>query len=177
MTPHGLRYTTVASPIGPLTLTSDGEALTGVYMEPQPDAAERWVRDDRMFKPVVDQLNAYFEGDRQQFDIPLSVRGTPFQERVWKELRAIPYGETISYAQLAQRVGLPRAARAVGSANGCNRIPIIIPCHRVIASGGGLGGFGGGLDRKRWLLEHESTIRARSSGSITAGRLFERVGR
>ena len=101
------------------------------------------------------QLGEYFEGKRRSFDLSLAPRGTAFQHAVWKQLRAIPYGETISYGTLARRVGNPRAARAVGHANGRNPIAIVIPCHRVIGADGGLVGYAGGLPMKRWLLEHE----------------------
>jgi methylated-DNA-[protein]-cysteine S-methyltransferase len=144
------------SPLGDLLLVSDGEALTGLHMAggaaPEPD----WLRDDEPFREVRAQLTEYLAGERRTFDLPLRLVGTPFQRRVWDELRRIPFGETISYAELARRVGQPGAARAVGSANGRNRIGLIIPCHRVIAADGSLGGYGGGLDRKRWLLRHEA---------------------
>jgi methylated-DNA-[protein]-cysteine S-methyltransferase len=143
------------SPLGDLLLVSNGEALTGLHMvgeAPEPD----WLRDDGLFRDVRAQLTEYLAGERRTFDLPLRLEGTPFQRRVWDELCRIPFGETISYAELARRVGQPGAARAVGSANGRNRIGLIIPCHRVIAADGGLGGYGGGLDRKRWLLRHEA---------------------
>jgi len=165
-------YTTVASPIGPLLLTSDGSALTGLHMstpgsgadEHAPlsawgvdDAARAWVADDTVppFPVAREQLAAYFAGRLTVFDLPLALHGTEFQRRVWAALREIPFGETISYAELARRVSNVAAVRAVGAANGRNPIPIIVPCHRVIGSDGSLTGFGGGLERKRWLLEHE----------------------
>jgi len=144
------------SPLGELLLVSDGEALTGLHMvggkAPDPD----WLRDDGPFLGVRAQLMEFLAGERRTFDLPLRAVGTLFQRRVWDELCRIPFGETISYAELARRVGQPGAARAVGSANGRNPIGLIIPCHRVIAADGGLGGYGGGLDRKRWLLRHEA---------------------
>lgn len=156
----------LSSPIGKLLLTSDGEALTGLHMAglasdvaPRPEAA--WKQDDRVFVPVVEQLEAYFAGASVSFDLPMQTEGTSFQRRVWQELCQIPYGQTISYIELARRVGNPHASRAVGGANGRNPIAVIVPCHRVIAAGGGLGGYGGGLDRKRWLLEHEASVLAR----------------
>jgi len=107
---------------------------------------------------VERQLAAYFAGDLREFDLPLEAPGTPFQRRVWDALRTIPFGHTRSYGELAQAIGAPGAQRAVGAANGANRIAVVIPCHRVIESGGGLRGYGGGLARKRWLLEHEGAI-------------------
>jgi methylated-DNA-[protein]-cysteine S-methyltransferase len=150
-------YTVVPSPIGDLLLTSDGEALTGLHM----DTADgftidpEWEEDATVFADAAKQLAAYFAGELKAFDLPLALAGTPFQKRVWAELRRIPFGETISYLELARRVGNPKASRAVGSANGQNPVAVIVPCHRVIASDGTLGGFGGGLDRKEWLLNHE----------------------
>ncbi|GAC1501327.1 MAG: methylated-DNA--[protein]-cysteine S-methyltransferase [Steroidobacteraceae bacterium] len=148
------------SPIGPLMLTSDGTALTGLFMEPsrrELKTAEGWVEDLTIapLAAAVQQLNEYFAGARRGFDLPLRFDGTAFQRRVWEELRKIPYGETWSYGQLARRIGNPGASRAVGLANGRNPISILAPCHRVIGADGSLTGYGGGLDRKRWLLAHE----------------------
>ncbi|GAC1663856.1 MAG: methylated-DNA--[protein]-cysteine S-methyltransferase [Steroidobacteraceae bacterium] len=148
------------SPIGPLMLTSDGTALTGLFMEPsrrELKTAEGWVEDLTIapLAAAVQQLNEYFAGARRGFDLPLRFDGTAFQQRVWEELRKIPYGETWSYGQLARRIGNPGASRAVGLANGRNPISILAPCHRVIGADGSLTGYGGGLDRKRWLLAHE----------------------
>jgi methylated-DNA-[protein]-cysteine S-methyltransferase len=154
-----LLTTTVDSPIGPLTITAEGEALTGLHMHRQrhfpaiPVTAER---DDAALAPIVEQLQAYFAGELIDFELPLHLRGTPFQQRVWAALQEIPYGETISYGELARWVGNHKASRAVGTANGRNPVAIVVPCHRVIAADGGIGGYGGGLDRKRWLLEHEA---------------------
>jgi methylated-DNA-[protein]-cysteine S-methyltransferase len=151
------------SPIGDLLLTSDGDSLTGLQMEaanhPVRPGSD-WIRDERPFGAVRHQLEEYFAGRRTDFDLPLAPRGTPFQRRVWDALLKIPCGETASYAQIAARVGSPRAVRAVGSANGRNPIAIVIPCHRVIASDGSLGGYGGGLPRKEFLLrlERSSTV-------------------
>lgn len=149
---------TYRSPIGPLLLTSDGTALTRLHMaesnhpvKPGPD----WVRDPAPFRDVTQQLDEYFAGDRRAFDLPLALRGTPFQRRVWTALQEIPWGETASYADIARGVGSPKGMRAVGGANGRNPIAIIVPCHRVIAADGTLGGYGGGLERKRFLLELE----------------------
>ena len=154
--------TTVASPIGPLTLASvDGE-LTGLHMANAahpPVGSEGWVPGRAAFKNVVDQLAAYFAGELTEFDIPLHAEGTEFQRRVWDGLRRIPYGETWSYADLAGYVGNAKACRAVGLANGRNPIAVIVPCHRVIGANGTLTGYGGGLDRKAWLLDHERRVR------------------
>lgn len=151
-----MRYTTLASPIGPLILASDGRSLTGLRMPPErPDPT--WTRDDAAepFRRAKSQLNAYFRGKRTAFDLPLRLEGTPFQSRVWAALCGIPYGETRSYADIARRIGNPKACRAVGLANGRNPIGIIVPCHRVIGADGSLTGFGGGLTRKRALLTLE----------------------
>ena len=118
-----------------------------------PDAS--WQQSDAPFAAVREQLAEYFAGERQQFDVPLKLAGTPFQQRVWQELVRIPFGTTITYAQLAQRVGQPTASRAVGHANGRNPISIIVPCHRVIGANGKLTGYAGGVDKKQWLLAWE----------------------
>jgi len=152
------RYRIVDSPIGPLTLTGDDEALTGLLMDgqrPAPAARPDCIRDDLAFAEVVDQLDAYFGGDLIDFDVSLRLEGTPFQRRVWSALREIPYGQTASYADMAARIGAPTAYRAVGLANGRNPVAIIVPCHRVIGANGSLVGYGGGLERKRRLLELE----------------------
>ncbi|HYA67668.1 MAG TPA: methylated-DNA--[protein]-cysteine S-methyltransferase [Acidimicrobiales bacterium] len=152
--------TTVDSPIGPLTLTAVDDRLTGLHMHEQRHAPERregWEHDASAFKDVVAQLEAYFVGELRQFDVALSMEGTDFQRRVWAGLCEIPYGETISYGELARQVGNPGASRAVGLANGRNPVAIIVPCHRVIGADGSLTGYGGGLERKVWLLDHERT--------------------
>ena len=152
-------YTTFESPVGPLLLAGDSNALRLVSFEsskhaapPRPD----WNQNGAAFAEVIRQLQAYFRGELEEFDVPLAMEGTEFQIRVWNALRTIPYGETISYAQLARRIGNPKAVRAVGLANGSNPIPIIVPCHRVIGSDGSLTGFGGGLSTKKKLLELEN---------------------
>jgi len=150
-------FSILNTPIGELLLTSDGEALTGVHMEPHEQIDGR--RDDAALRPTREQLRAYFAGELRRFDLPMAVTGTAFQEKVWAALRKIPYAATISYAELARRVGQPAAARAVGSANGRNPLGIIVPCHRVIAAAGSLGGYGGRLERKQWLLRHEAASR------------------
>jgi methylated-DNA-[protein]-cysteine S-methyltransferase len=138
----------IATPSGALTAVADAqgrlEQLTFGEAEPGGDC-----------RAVAAQLGDYFAGKRRSFDLPLNLRGTEFQLAVWNELLNVPYGETITYAELARRIGRPSAIRAVGAANGANPIPIIVPCHRVIGSNGTLTGYGGGIDRKQWLLAHE----------------------
>lgn len=155
-------YMIMESPIDPLLLTSDGKFLTGLYMEKEaqkllPGMKDGWQQDKNAapFKEAITQLNAYFAGKLHEFNLPLKAAGTPFQEAVWQALTSIPYGKTVSYKDIAEQVNLPKAARAVGMANGRNPISIIIPCHRVIGTNGKLTGYGGGLHRKEWLLEHE----------------------
>lgn len=154
-----LFYTTFDSAVGKLLLAGDSNALRFVSFESGKHAAlphAHWKRDREPFTEVIRQLQAYFRGELKEFDLPLALDGTEFQLRVWNTLRTIAYGKTISYAQLAERIGNPKAVRAVGLANGNNPIPIIIPCHRVIGSDGSLTGFGGGLATKKMLLELES---------------------
>jgi len=151
-------YTQVASPIGQLLLAGDAGGLqqilfsaNGASARPDPE----WRENPSALAEVVCQLKAYFAGELENFDLSLAPQGTPFQQRVWSELLKIPYGETISYGELARRIGNPNASRAVGLANGSNPIPIIIPCHRVIGSNGKLTGYGGGLPIKEKLLALE----------------------
>jgi methylated-DNA-[protein]-cysteine S-methyltransferase len=154
--------TSIDSPIGELTLTSDDGLLTGIQMHEQRHLKEipaTYRRDDRGLAHVVEQLNAYFAGELSEFDLPMTMHGTEFQRRVWSALCEIPYGETISYGELARWVGNPKASRAVGLANGRNPVAIVVPCHRVIGADGSLTGYGGGLERKVWLLEHEAKHR------------------
>jgi methylated-DNA-[protein]-cysteine S-methyltransferase len=151
------RCRTVPSPIGPLTLAGVGATVTHLRMAQQswePDSSG-WVPDRGAFPKVVDQLEAYFAGELTDFDVDLEMPGTPFQQRVWAALRRIPYGETRSYGQIAAQIGNPGASRAVGLANRRNPVAIIVPCHRVIGASGQLTGFGGGIGRKRALLELE----------------------
>lgn len=150
-----MRFSVYSSPIGDLVLTGDAQALAGIDLHGRRPPAGA-IRDDAAFAAVRAQLDAYFAGELTDFDLPLAARGTTFQLRVWSALRSIPYGATISYGELARRIGQPAAARAVGLANGANPIPIVLPCHRVIGADGSLTGFGGGLERKRWLLAHEA---------------------
>jgi methylated-DNA-[protein]-cysteine S-methyltransferase len=153
-----LIYTTIDSPIGQLLLLSDGEALRGLYMQEGRKPATinpNWVCSTEPFADVTAELNEYFAARRTVFDIPLVLEGAPFEREVWHALREIPYGETVSYGEIARRVNQPSAARAVGLANGRNPIAVIVPCHRVIGADGTLTGYGGGLERKRLLLELE----------------------
>jgi methylated-DNA-[protein]-cysteine S-methyltransferase len=153
------RFRTVESPVGPLTLAGKGRGLMHLRMVDQtyePSRAD-WQADDDAFPDAVEQLQAYFAGDRTEFDLELDLVGTAFQRRVWAALTTIPYGQTRSYGQIAQQIGTPGAFRAVGLANGHNPIGIIVPCHRVIGANGSLTGYGGGLDRKRALLELEKS--------------------
>jgi methylated-DNA-[protein]-cysteine S-methyltransferase len=158
-------HITVDSPVGPLTLVAADGALAGLYMneqrhrpgeetfgEPGPD------EDSKLFAEVSKQLTQYFGGERTEFDLRLSLHGTPFQRRVWTALQDIPYGQTISYGELADRIGQPSASRAVGLSNGKNPIGIIVPCHRVVGADGSLTGYGGGIERKQYLLAHERRV-------------------
>ena len=158
MTP--LQYRIVDSPVGPLTLAGNGSTLMHLRMVGQthePDRSGWEPAGADAFADVVAQLEAYFAGELIAFDIDLELTGTEFQRRVWAALQTIPYGETRSYGQIAEQIGSPTASRAVGMANGRNPIGIIVPCHRVIGSSGGLTGYGGGIERKRTLLELEMT--------------------
>jgi len=154
------------TPIGELLLTASDSALTGVlFPGPVPPVREPEGGEDDGSGPAGallararEQLTEYFAGTRTTFDLPLEAAGSLFERRVWGALRTIPYGTTVSYSELARRLGDVRATRAVGAANGKNPIPIIVPCHRVVGAHGELTGFGGGLDRKRWLLEHEGAL-------------------
>jgi methylated-DNA-[protein]-cysteine S-methyltransferase len=162
MTTNTTRYRVIDSPIGPLTLAGDDDALTRLCMDEQthpPAGRAEWQHDPDGFPDVVDQLDAYFAGELVTFDVRLRLEGTDFQQRVWEGLLEIPYGATSSYGELAARIGNPKASRAVGLANGRNPIAIIVPCHRVIGSSGSLTGYGGGLDRKRLLLDLEAGTR------------------
>lgn len=152
-------YTTITSPIDPLTLVARDGRLIGIYCQQhkgKPEIAEDWKEDPEPFAEPIRQLQEYFQGSRREFDLPLAPDGTEFQQQVWAELRRIPFGETISYGELARRINNPKAVRAVGLANGRNPISIVIPCHRVIGANGKLTGYGGGLERKKRLLELET---------------------
>ena len=167
-----MNYAYLETPIGALLIAGDDAAVHRISFpqrsraaKPEPD----WQESQR--GPVGEamrQLREYFAGKRAAFDLPLAPEGTAFQRSVWRQLQQIPYGETISYGELARRVGNPKASRAVGSANGANPLPIVIPCHRVIAGDGTLGGFGGGLPTKQTLLALEG--RSSASNRAVAGR-------
>jgi methylated-DNA-[protein]-cysteine S-methyltransferase len=146
-------YSEINSPVGPLLLAGEPGCLRVLSFGGQPK--EGWIEDANAFRQVTEQLSAYFAGELRAFSVVLEPKGTPFQTRVWRELERIPYGETISYGQLAERIGNPKASRAVGLANGSNPIPIIVPCHRVIGANGKLTGYGGGLPIKEKLLALE----------------------
>jgi methylated-DNA-[protein]-cysteine S-methyltransferase len=154
-------YSVVDSPVGSLLLTSDGRGLTGLYPAAhvrKPSLGAGWVRNDGFFTGVKDQLEAYFAGRLTRFEVTLAPTGTPFQQRVWNALLEIPYGATVTYGELATRLGQPNASRAVGLANGRNPISVIVPCHRVIGASGKLTGYAGGLEMKRALLGHEAQV-------------------
>jgi methylated-DNA-[protein]-cysteine S-methyltransferase len=153
-------HTVIDSPIGPLTIVATNGVLSGLYMVKQRHLPAEETFGDRdpdagVFAETARQLKEYFAGQRRVFDLPVAFHGTPFQQRVWAALREIPYGETVSYGRLAEELGRPTAARAVGLANGKNPISVIVPCHRVVGSTGDLTGYGGGLERKRYLLDFE----------------------
>ncbi len=168
-----LRYRRLDSPIGPLLIAASARGLAALCMSRQrhvpdePEAAWRPVGDDDRAEAAIlagaaAQLAEYFAGARHDFDLPVDLGGTDFQRRVWEGLRTIPFGATISYAELARRIGSPKAMRAVGLANGRNPVSIVVPCHRVIGADGSLTGFAGGIDRKRFLLALEAGTRAGS---------------
>jgi methylated-DNA-[protein]-cysteine S-methyltransferase len=154
-------YTTIESPIGELLLTGDGHALSRLSMQNgrRPIRIDpRWQRRDEPFEDVRRQLLEYFGGSGRAFDVPLQMNGNQFELLVWSALREIPYGETVSYGRIAKEIGQPGAARAVGLANGRNPVAVIVPCHRVIGADGSLTGYGGGLERKQFLLNLEAGV-------------------
>ena len=159
-----IEYRTIDSPIGPLTLAGRDSVLTNLRMVDQTYEPSRtgWSSNPRAFGAAVEQLTAYFAGERTDFDFDFDLLGSEFQRRVWKALLTIPYGETRSYGQIATQIGATGSARAVGLANGHNPIAIVVPCHRVIGANGSLTGYGGGVDRKRKLLDLE---RSRTSNA------------
>ena len=146
-------YTWMESPVGRLLLAADEKGLRQLLFRGKPEKG--WREDPEALAEPVRQLRAYFAGELHDFDVPLAPEGTPFQLRVWRELRNIPYGQTISYGELARRIGSPNGSRAVGLANGANPISIVVPCHRVIGSNGKLTGYGGGIENKELLLALE----------------------
>lgn len=155
-----VRWTTMDSPVGGLRLASDGRGLIGLSMEPWTGVAAPPgdAGIDAVLEQAVEQLSDYFAGARHDFDLARSPIGTAFQRTVWDELVQVPYGETVSYGELARRIGRPTAVRAVARANATNPVGIVVPCHRVIGSNGTLTGYAGGLDRKHWLLAHEGVL-------------------
>lgn len=172
MTTEEMLYTTLDSPIGELLLLGDAAALRGLYMQDAPNprrVSSAWRRAPERFAEETEQLGDYFDGRRTSFELPLALRGTPFQLRVWEALQEIGYGETMGYGELARHIGRPGAARAVGLANGSNPVAVIVPCHRVIAADGGIGGYGGGVQRKRLLLELEART-SRAGTPLAAAR-------
>ena len=166
-----MHWTVLDTPIDPLLLVGDETGLRELHFaphEPPPGVP----RDDEALEQVTTQLGEYFAGDRLEFELPLQPTGTPFQTKVWMALRAIPYGLTTSYGELATELGQPTASRAVGLANGRNPLAVIVPCHRVIGANGSLTGFGGGIERKRWLLDHERAVLARRTGRPASAGLW-----
>lgn len=165
-------YSLLDSPIGELLLTGDGTSVTAIWMlshRSEWKQTQTLRRDDGALGSTRAQLTAYFAGERFDFDLPLAPAGTSFQRKVWNALCEIPYGATISYGEMARRIGQPTAARAVGLANGSNPLPIVVPCHRVIGADGSLTGFGGGIERKRWLLAHERRFAKAEQDLFSAG--------
>ncbi len=176
VTEHGeteLRHTEIDSPVGTLTLVADHGLLRGLFMIDQrhrPPTDAFGTEEASPFTDVIAQLREYFAGERRDFVLPLAVPGSPFQRRVWAALQQIPYGETASYGQIAGVIGQPGAARAVGLANGANPIGIVVPCHRVVGADGNLTGYGGGLERKQFLLDLERRRAIPDLFSAPAGR-------
>jgi methylated-DNA-[protein]-cysteine S-methyltransferase len=154
-------YIEMPSPIGQLLLVGDEHGLQQLHMSPYRIEPE-WHNEPEPFAKATEQLEQYFAGERSDFELELDMRGTNFQQAVWSALLTIPYGETRSYGEIATQIGRPDRARAVGAANGSNPVSIIVPCHRVIGADGSLTGYGGGLERKRWLLDHESGVESLS---------------
>jgi methylated-DNA-[protein]-cysteine S-methyltransferase len=154
-----MHYSMIASPLGDLLAIADADGLTALYLSTGRHVAQTsngLSRDDAALAPVREQMNEYFAGERQAFEVRLNPFGTKFQKKVWRALREIPYGQTASYGETAIAIGEPGSARAVGLANGRNPISIIVACHRVIGADGSLTGYGGGIAAKRWLLDHEA---------------------
>jgi methylated-DNA-[protein]-cysteine S-methyltransferase len=169
-------HTLIESPLGVLLVTGDGESVTGLYTDqhgrPPTVLGER---ADRALTHAREQLDEYFAGERDTFDLPLNAPGTAFQRAVWQQLCQIDYGHTRSYREVAEQLGNPQAVRAVGAANGRNPISIIVPCHRVVGSDGKLVGYAGGFSAKRWLLDHELRHAAAISENCGAARIAGQV--
>lgn len=151
------------SPLGPVLITGDEQSIHSVLVLDHKEQIEEG--ETEPIKKCKQQIQEYFAGTRREFDLPLAQEGTPFQQRVWQQLTTIPFGQTITYMQLARLLGDPKTIRAAGTANGKNKLWIIVPCHRVVGTDGRLVGYAGGLHRKKWLLDHE----ARLSGALTLG--------
>jgi methylated-DNA-[protein]-cysteine S-methyltransferase len=153
-----MKYAQVDTPIGKLTVVAADTGIRRILWDGEAPPEGAFEGGSDILDAAVTQIQEYFGGGRTTFDLPLDLGGTPFQQKVWLELGSIPFGTTISYGEQARRIGRPQAARAVGAANGRNPVPVVLPCHRVIGSGGALTGFGGGLDTKRTLLRHEAEV-------------------
>ncbi len=162
-------FSFVDSPFGKMLLTANEAGITGLYTSEHADykVMQKGIFDHKPFTELIRQLDEYFAGCRRDFDLKLAPEGTDFQKQVWELLLAIPYGETVSYSQLAQILNTPNASRAVGSANAKNPFLIVVPCHRVVGASGDLTGYAGGLQAKRWLLKHESRV----SGNLSEEQL------
>jgi methylated-DNA-[protein]-cysteine S-methyltransferase len=161
-------FTTYESPIQELKLLSDGRSLIGLYMMSERHSLQQqsdWVEDDSVapFSETKRQLDEYFAGELTEFDLPIQLHGTEFQQKVWEVLKTISYGVTMSYGELAKLINQPNASRAVGLANGKNPVSIVVPCHRVIGANGKLTGYGGGIERKQWLLSHERLMQMKQA--------------
>jgi methylated-DNA-[protein]-cysteine S-methyltransferase len=154
------------SPVGPLALVASPLGLSAIRWDGEVPAGVALDGGAAVLAEAASQLAEYFGGTRRVFDLPLDLVGTPFQREAWRALRDVPFGETLSYGEQARRLGRPAAARAVGAANGRNPLPIVLPCHRLVGSDGSLTGFGGGLWRKRALLEHEASVVTRSTRGV-----------
>ena len=162
-----MHRTTIDSPIGTITLVADDDALVEVHLPDEKSRSATIAEDTapsghNVLAQAASELREYFAGEREAFDVPLAPHGTAFQLAAWQALRSIPYAETVSYGEQARRLGDRNLARAVGAANGRNPLPIVVPCHRVVGANGHLTGFGGGIECKAWLLDHERSVRQQS---------------
>ncbi|SFS07770.1 methylated-DNA-[protein]-cysteine S-methyltransferase [Agrococcus baldri] len=167
-----MTHTFIDSPIGTLTLVRNDAGLSGLFMpehKPAPDEAIFGARKHAAFADAIEQFGEYWAGERTDFDLPLAPAGTAFQLRVWSALRTIPHGQTRTYGWIAEQIGQPTAVRAVGLANGRNPLSIVVPCHRVVGASGALTGYAGGVERKRFLLDHEAGAALDLSGSADSG--------
>lgn len=155
------QFAIMNTPIGSLLIAENPSGVSAIIFDADSfSIPDSWIQVEQLSSEVIKQVQQYFNGERYEFDLPLAPEGTSFQLEVWRALEKIPYGETISYLDLAKRIGKPAAVRAVGAANGANPLPIVIPCHRVIGHNGKLTGYGGGLDKKQYLLSMESLYSA-----------------